>query len=101
MDASALHAEISDLVDALAEGEELDPDRPGRIFQAIKGSASELSRAELEGLAHALVDLESAVLGRQAEIQQSLRGAGKGRRAMRGYGWLKPNRQGQRLRKKA
>ncbi len=101
MDASALHAEIADLVDSLAEGEDLDPDRPGRIFQAIQGSASELTREELQGLASALVELESAVLGRQADIQRSLHKAGKGRRAMRGYGWLKPNRQGQRLRKKA
>ena len=101
MEASALHAEIAEIVEALDEGVELDPTRPARVFEAIQRYAAGYTRQEQAGLAEALIDLESAVMGRQAAIQHRLRKAGKGRQAMRGYGWLKPNRRGQRMRKKA
>lgn len=81
--------------------DDLDPKDTDAVFRRIQLEAPGLDPVDVRRLQSALAAFERAVRSRQDDMQAQLDHSGRGRRAMRGYGYLRSHKTGQRVRKKA
>ncbi len=96
-----LLAEIQALVQRLDDDDMPEPERLRAVATGARDIASTLEMAQGRELARAMKQLADAGQRFNDRIQEQLKSIHSGRKAMRGYGNLRANRQGQRVRKKA
>ncbi|MCP4810551.1 MAG: hypothetical protein GY913_32845 [Proteobacteria bacterium] len=92
---------VQALIRRLQDEETLEPGVTEALLERIGLEASALAPDEVRELQHALRRFERAVSQRQHDVEAQLDHSGRGRRAMKGYGYLRSHKSGQRIRKKA
>lgn len=92
---------IRQLTARVREVGEIDPAETAELFERVRVEAPGLAPEDIELLKGLLADFEKALHEGQARVQERLRHSGRGRRAMKGYGYVRSHKRGQRVRKKA
>ena len=100
-EATLLLSEIRDLCDRLDEDEMPSPAKLRSVATGARDIASLIDMEQGRELAQAMQDLADAGLRFNDRILDRLRSLQQGRKALKGYGRLRSNKQGQRIRKKA
>lgn len=91
---------IDELVHRIDQTEEYPAEAVDSLLRDIHRDAPALPRHEVRALRVALERLEQAIRDQRERLDGRLGGLHRGRKAMRGYGYLKAARSGQRLRRK-
>ena len=92
---------VQALVSRLQDDEALEPGATEALLARIGQEAGALAPDDVRELQRALGRFERAVSQRQSMVEAQLDHSGRGRRAMKGYGYLRAHKSGQRVRKKA
>ncbi|GEM_PF-1991436 len=100
-EAALLLSEIRELGARLDRDDMPSPERLRAVATGARDIASTLEMAQGRELAAAMQELAQAGQRFNDRIQEQLRSIHSGRKALKGYGGLRANRQGQRVRKKA
>jgi len=95
-----LFATIDALVTRIEDTEEYPDAEVTALLATIHQAAPGLPSAEVEELQAGLQRMERAVQDQRARMETRLGSMRRGKRAMRGYGYLRASRSGQRLRRK-
>jgi hypothetical protein len=95
-----LLAAVDRLTEHIGEADEYPEDAVAALLSDIHRDAPAMARADVLRLQQAMARLEEAVREQRARLDQNLGGMKRGQRAMRGYGYLRAARSGQRLRRK-
>lgn len=93
--------EVQALVRRLREDGTLEPGAAEAVFARIGAESGSLAPQEVRRLQEALAAFEAALHDGRSAVQSRLDHSRRGRRGMRGYGYLKSHKRGQRVRKKA
>ncbi|HJN74018.1 MAG TPA: hypothetical protein QGF58_08815 [Myxococcota bacterium] len=97
----SLPGQIRELTERVRDGREVDPLETAELFARIQAAGSSLGPADVKEIEELLGDLEVAIYEGQAKVQERLQHSGRGRRALKGYGYVRSHKRGQRMRKKA
>ena len=96
-----LLAEISEICARLDRDDMPSPERLRAVATGARDIATVLDMEQGRELAAAMQRLAESGQAFNDRIQEQLRGLHSGRKALKGYGNLRSNKQGQRVRKKA
>ena len=96
-----LPGHIRELTARVREEGSVDPSETAALFERIQDEAPRLGPDDVLELRVLLGDLERALQEGQAQVRQKLKHSGRGRRALKGYGYVRSHKRGQRVRKKA
>lgn len=100
-EAALLLSEIREICERLDRDDMPSPERLRAVVTGARDIASTLAMDQGRELARAMQGLADASEAFKARLHEQLKSVHSSRRALKGYGNLRTNKQGQRIRKKA